>query len=64
MMSFRNEQHLRVPRTSILVLGHWTLGHELWIKIDKVLKILVVSMRWRKAFVCIRKSDLRFFFKN
>ena len=22
MMSFRNKQHLRVPKTSILILGH------------------------------------------
>lgn len=50
------------PRTWTLNIGtDKNVFHELWIKIVKVLKILVVTVRRREAFTCIRDSGLRFF---
>lgn len=50
------------PRTWTLNIGTGkNVFHELWIKTVKVLKILVVTVRRREAFTCIRDSGLRFF---
>ena len=49
---------------SIALQLHKAIATSKAAEVVKVLKILVVTVRRRKAFICIRDSELRFYFRN
>ena len=49
---------------SIALQLHKAIATSKAVEVVKVLKILVVTVRRRQAFICTKNSELRFYFRN